>query len=80
VTIKTYARINLRKGDYMKNRFSKVNGKATRLNKKLTVGTLDFIITNAGKMSAKSIAAIIHRPVKTVQSVASRFGVSLRLS
>ncbi len=62
------------------NRFSNVNGKATRLSKKLTVGTVEFIIEKAGKIPAKSIAAIIHRPVKTVQSVASRFGVSLRLS
>jgi hypothetical protein len=61
-------------------RFSKVNGKATKLNKKLTAGTLEFILTKAGKISAKSIAAIIHRPVKTVQNVASRFGISLRMS
>jgi hypothetical protein len=60
-------------------RFSNVNGKATKLSKPLTAGTLDFILEKAGKMSAKSIAAIIHRPVKTVQSVASRFGISLRL-
>jgi hypothetical protein len=61
-------------------RFSKVNGKATKWNKKLTTGTVEFIVSKAGKLSAKSIAAIIHRPLKTVQSVASRFGVSLRLS
>ena len=61
-------------------RFSKVNGKATKLNKKLTAGTLEFILNKAGKISAKSIAAIIHRPVKTVQNVASRFGISLRMS
>jgi hypothetical protein len=63
----------------MQNRFSKVNGKATKLGKPLTAGTIDFIVTNAGTMSAKNIAAIIHRPLKTVQSVASRFGVSLRV-
>ena len=62
-----------------KTRFSNVNGKSTRLNKKLTIGTIEFIVQKAGKLSAKSIAAIIHRPLKTVQSVASRFGVSLRL-
>lgn len=60
-------------------KFSNVNGKATRLNKKLTEGTLNFILNKAGFMSAKDIAAVIHRPVKTVQSVASRFGVSLKL-
>ena len=61
-------------------RFSNVNGKATKLNKKLTAGTVDFIITNAGVLSAKNIAAIIHRPLKTVQSVASRIGNSLKVS
>jgi hypothetical protein len=60
-------------------KFSNVNGKATKLNKKLTNGTVDFILKNAGKIPSKNIAAIIHRPVKTVQSVASRFGISLRL-
>lgn len=61
------------------NRLSNVNGKATKLKKPLTSGTLDFIINNAGRISAKNIAAIIHRPTKTVQSVASRFGVSLKV-
>jgi hypothetical protein len=60
-------------------RFSNVNGKATKLNKPLTAGTVDFIVANAGNISAKSIAAIIHRPVKTVQGVASRLGISLRV-
>lgn len=60
-------------------RFSTVNGKATKLTKPLTAGSIGFIIENAGKLSAKNIANILHRPVKTVQSVASRFGVSLRL-
>ena len=61
-------------------KFSNVNGKATKMNKPLTTGTVEFIIENAGRMKAKNIAAIIHRPLKTVQSVASRFGVSLRVS
>jgi len=60
-------------------RFSNVNGKATKLSKELTVGSLEFIINNAGKLTAKNIAAILHRPVKTVQSVASRFGISLKV-
>lgn len=62
-----------------KTRFSNVNGKATKLNKPLTTGTIEFIVEKAGVIPAKSIAAIIHRPLKTVQSVASRFGVSLRV-
>lgn len=61
-------------------RFSTVNGKSTRLNKKLTVGTVNFILTNAGKLNAASIANIIHRPVKTVYSVASRNKVSLKVA
>ncbi len=60
-------------------RFSNVNGKATKLSKELTAGSLNFIIENAGKITASNIAAILHRPVKTVQSVASRFGISLKV-
>ena len=60
-------------------RFSKVNGKATKLNKPLTSGTIEFILEKAGLIPAKSIAAIIHRPLKTVKNVASRFKVSLRV-
>jgi hypothetical protein len=67
------------KGEYMK-RFSNVNGKATKVGKKLTTGSIDFIVRKAGKIPAKSIAAILHRPLKTVQSVASLVGVSLRLN
>lgn len=61
-------------------RFSNVNGKATKLNKTLTAGSLGFIIENAGKMTSKNIANVLHRPVKTIQSVASRLGVSLVLN
>jgi len=60
-------------------RFSKVNGKSTKLNKPLTTGTVEFILEKAGVLTARNIAAIIHRPLKTVQSVASRFGISLRV-
>lgn len=60
-------------------RFSNVNGKATKASKQLTTGSIEFIINNAGKLTAKNIAAILHRPVKTVQSVASRFGISLKV-
>lgn len=60
-------------------RLSNVNGKATKLNKPLTAGTINFIVENAGKMKAKNIAAIIHRPLKTVQGVALRLGISLRV-
>lgn len=60
--------------------FSKKNGKATRLDKKLTAGSIDFIIRKAGVIPANNIALILHRPLKTIQSVASRFGISLRVS
>lgn len=60
-------------------RLSTVNGKSTRLGKKLTQGSVDFIVKNAGRMSGRSIANILHRPLKTVQSVASRAGVSLKV-
>ena len=60
-------------------RLSTVNGKATRLGKKLTPGSVEFIVKNAGKMSGRSIANILHRPLKTVQTVAARIGVSLKL-
>ena len=62
------------------SRFSTVNGKATRLGSKLSMTTVNFILSNAGRLSAASIANIIHRPVKTVYSVASRNGVSLKVS
>lgn len=60
-------------------RYSNVNGKATRLGSKLSTNTVNFILTNAGRLSAVAIANIIHRPVKTVYSVASRNGVSLKV-
>jgi hypothetical protein len=60
-------------------RLSDVNGKATKLGKPLTQGSVDFILRNAGKLSGRAIANILHRPIKTVQSVASRNGVSLKL-
>jgi hypothetical protein len=62
------------------SRFSNVNGKSTKVGKKLTTGSVDFIIRKAGKIPGKSIAAILHRPLKTVQSAASLVGVSLRLN
>lgn len=58
---------------------SKSNGTATRRNKKLTSGSVSFIVKNAGKMSGRAIANILHRPLKTVQSVASRNRVSLKV-
>jgi hypothetical protein len=58
-------------------KFSTVNGKATKLSKPLTAGSYAFIVRKAGKMSAKSIAAILHRPVQTVHAAARRLGITL---
>ena len=60
-------------------RMSSVNGKATKSGKKLTQGSVDFIVKNAGKMSGRSIANILHRPLTTVKTVAARAGLSLRV-
>ncbi len=60
-------------------RLSSVNGKATKSGKKLTPGSVEFIVKNAGKMTGRSIANILHRPLKTVQTVAARVGVSLKV-
>jgi hypothetical protein len=51
----------------------------TKRNKKLTEGSKNFILKNAGKMSGPAIAKVLHRPLKTVQSFASVAGVSLKL-
>lgn len=58
---------------------SRVNGKATKVGKKLTQGSVDFIVRNAGKMSGQNIANILHRSLKTVETVARRVGVSLKV-
>jgi hypothetical protein len=58
-------------------RYSNVNGKATKLSKPLTGGSYAFIVRKAGTMSAKNIAAILHRPVQTVVAAARRLGVTL---
>ena len=55
------------------------NGKVTRSRKKLTVGSVEFIINKAGKMSTKNIAKVLHRNVSTVRTIARRVGVSLKI-
>lgn len=56
--------------------FSRVNGKATKLSKPLTTGSYLFIVRNANRLSAKSIAAILHRPIQTVYAAAKKLGVT----
>lgn len=54
-------------------------GKNTRNGKRLTQGSVEFIARNAGKMSTKAMASVLHRPVQTVKSVALKLGVSLKV-
>ena len=61
-------------------RFSRTNGKSTNLKKPFTIGTYLFIERNAGKMTAKNIAAVLHRPVSQVHTAARKLGVSLEMS
>lgn len=63
-----------------KTRFSRTNGKATRLSKPFTTGSVMFVINNAGKITAKNIAEILHRPVSQVRTVARKYGVSLSVN
>ena len=58
---------------------SRVNGEATKNGKKLTAGSIEFVVKNAGRMSGESIAKVLHRPVSTVRTIARRMGVSLKL-
>ena len=52
----------------------------------VTTGTLfssnavSFIVKNAGKLKAKSIASILHRTEKSVRRKAEKLGISLRLN
>lgn len=61
-------------------KFSTINGKSTNLTKPFTFGSVGFIVEKAGTMSATSIAAILHRPVTQVYSIARKIGVSLEFN
>jgi hypothetical protein len=58
---------------------SNSNGTATRTGKKFTTGSTSFLIGNAGKMSAKSIANVLHRTEKSIRRKAEKLGLSLRV-
>lgn len=47
--------------------------------KKFTERSVNFIRKNAGKMSAQSIANVIHRSEKSVRRKAEKLGISLRV-
>lgn len=52
-------------------------GNVTTSGKPFTQGSLLFIVNNAGKLSAQSIANILHRSVASVRYNARKLGVSL---
>ena len=56
------------------------NGVATRNGKRFTTGSLRFLSNKAGKMSAKSIAKVLHRTVKSVRRKAEKLGLSLKVA
>lgn len=55
------------------------------MGKLVTTGTLfsdksvNFLTKNAGKLPAKSIAAILHRTEKSIRRKAEKLGLSLKL-
>jgi|LauGreSuBDMM15SN_2_FD.fasta_scaffold1854048_1 hypothetical protein len=56
------------------------NGVATRNGKRFTTGSLRFLTNKAGKMSARSIAKVLHRTEKSVRRKAERLGLSLKVA
>ena len=55
------------------------NGTSTKTRKPFTAGSVNFIVSNAGKLSAKSIANVIHRTEKSVRRKAEKLGLSLKV-
>ena len=62
----------------MNNAFT--NGVATRVGKKFSRGSVDFLVSKAGKMSARSIAQVLHRTELSVRRKAQKLGVSLKVA
>lgn len=54
-------------------------GESTNAGKPFTVGSLNFIKKNAGKLPAKSIANILHRSVNSVYAQGRKLGVLSKL-
>jgi hypothetical protein len=54
-------------------------GESTTSGKPFTEGSLNFIVKNAGKISAKSIANILHRSVNSVYAQGRKLGVAQKL-
>ena len=51
----------------------------TTKGKLYTAGSLNFIYGMAGQMKAKSIAAVLHRSVKSIRRKAEKLGISLKV-
>lgn len=58
-------------------RLSNVNGKATNVRKPYTPGSINFIRRKANALSARAIANILHRSVKSVKNVAAKNNITL---
>lgn len=51
----------------------------TTPGKLFTESSINFIKKNAGKMTAKAIANVLHRTEKSVKRKAEKLGISLRV-
>ena len=56
------------------------NGTATVKGKLFSNSNISFIINNAGKMKASSIANVLHRTEKSIRRKAEKLGISLRFN
>ena len=56
------------------------NFENAQTGKRFTNGTIDFIISNAGKLHVKSMANILHRTEKSIRRFAEKMGLSLRVT
>jgi len=56
------------------------NGTATTKGKLFSNSSVSFIVKNAGKMKAGSIAKVLHRTEKSIRRKAEKLGVSLRVN
>lgn len=56
----------------------KLNGIATKEGKKFTQGSINYIMSVSGIMSAKAIANVLHRSEKSVRRKAEKLKLSLK--
>jgi hypothetical protein len=55
------------------------NGVATRTGKRFTTGSVQFLRSRAGTMTASKIARVLHRTTKSVRRKAERLGLRLKV-